>query len=232
MESAVIGRGLQVAYGGAPTEDPMKLRIVALTCALSAAACGGSDSRPAQDPSSASTMTTTTAAPSDPMAASTMTNSSGANATGSASRTPPATDQSAMRTDSTATNSNAAGTATTGTGNNGAAAVTNTQGAADQTKDADNTKINERDRHDSLTPMDQSNGSSDVKISAAIRKGIMGDKTLSFAAKNVKIITVGGKVTLRGPVKSDQEKAAIEALAKQTAGVSEVDDQLEVKNAK
>ena len=202
----------------------MKSRIIALTCALSAAACGGSDTRPAQDPSSASTMTTTTAAPSDPTVAPATTYSSGANATGGGSRTPPVADQSAMRTDSPATNANA-----TRAASNGTAAVTNTQGAADQTKDADNTKINERDRHSTLTPMDQGNGSSDIKITAAIRKGIMGDKTLSFTAKNVKVITVGSKVTLRGPVKSDEEKAAIEAVAKQTAGVSEVDDQLEVK---
>jgi osmotically-inducible protein OsmY len=57
----------------------------------------------------------------------------------------------------------------------------------------------------------------------------MGDRNLSFTAKNVKVITVGTKVTLRGPVKSDQERAAIETLAKQTTGVSKVDNQLEVK---
>jgi osmotically-inducible protein OsmY len=77
--------------------------------------------------------------------------------------------------------------------------------------------------------MDQGNSGSETKISAGIRRGIMGDKTLSFTAKNVKVITVGTKVTLRGPVKTEQEKAAIEALAKQAAGVSEVDNQLEVK---
>jgi hyperosmotically inducible protein len=58
----------------------------------------------------------------------------------------------------------------------------------------------------------------------------MSDKSLSFTAKNVKVITVGSKVTLRGPVKSDQEKAAIENAARQATGVTEVDDQLEVKN--
>jgi len=107
--------------------------------------------------------------------------------------------------------------------------VNNNPGAADQTKAADNTKVNDRDRHGTLTPMDQGNSTSEVKITAAIRKGLMGDKSLSTTAKNVKVITVGSKVTLRGPVKSDQEKASIQALARQTAGVSEVDDQLEVK---
>jgi len=100
---------------------------------------------------------------------------------------------------------------------------------ADQTKNADNTKINDRDRHGAPTPMNQGNSSDEVKITAAIRKGVMGDKSLSFTAKNVKIITVGSKVTLRGPVNNDQEKAAIEARAKQTPGVTEVDNQIEVK---
>jgi hyperosmotically inducible protein len=109
------------------------------------------------------------------------------------------------------------------------AAVANDPGAADQTKNADNTKMNERDRHDALTPMNQGNGSDEIKISAAIRKGIVGDKSLSFMAKNVKVITQGTKVTLRGPVHSDQEKAAIEARARQTPGVTDVDDQIEVK---
>lgn len=198
----------------------MNSRIVVLTCALSAAACGGSETRPAQDPASAST----TAAPSDPTVAATTTDSSGhtsANTQGGTTQTTSGTDPSA----------NAATTASNRAAdpNASGAAVANNPGVADQTKDADNTKINERDRHAALTPMDQGNSSSETKITAAIRKGIMGDKTLSFTAKNVKIITVGSKVTLRGPVKTDQEKAAIEALAKQTAGVGEVDDQLEVK---
>jgi osmotically-inducible protein OsmY len=111
----------------------------------------------------------------------------------------------------------------------GGAPVVNNPGSADQTRNADNTRINDRDRHAALTPMNQGNSGAETKITAAIRRGIMSDKTLSFTAKNVKVITVGSKVTLRGPVKSDQEKAAIEAVAKQTDGVSEVDDQLEVK---
>ncbi len=107
--------------------------------------------------------------------------------------------------------------------------VASNPGVNDQTKNADNTKANERDRHGTLTPMNQGNSGSETKITASIRKGLMGDKSLSFTAKNVKIITVGSKVTLRGPVNSDQEKAAIEAHAKQTPGVTDVDDQIEVK---
>ena len=78
--------------------------------------------------------------------------------------------------------------------------------------------------------MDQGNSSEETKITANIRKGIMGDKTVSFTGKNVKIITVGTKVTLRGPVKNDKERTAIESIAKRTAGVSDVDNQLEIAN--
>ena len=105
----------------------------------------------------------------------------------------------------------------------------NNPGVADQTKNADNTKINDRDRHGALTPMDQGNSKAELNITAAVRKAVLADKSLSFTAKNVKIITVGSKVTLRGPVASEAEKAAIEARAKQTAGVTEVDNQIEIK---
>jgi osmotically-inducible protein OsmY len=94
----------------------------------------------------------------------------------------------------------------------------------------DNTKRNERDRDDAaLTPGDQANGEGDLKITQRIRQAVMADDSLSFSAKNVKIITVGGKVTLRGPVKSDAERAAIEAAAKSVAGAGQVDNQIEVK---
>jgi hyperosmotically inducible protein len=93
----------------------------------------------------------------------------------------------------------------------------------------DNTAVNERDRSSSaLTPMDQGNSESDRKMTQQIRKSVMGDKSLSFTAKNVKIITKNGMVTLRGPVKSDAEKASIDASARQAAG-DHIDNQLEVK---
>jgi osmotically-inducible protein OsmY len=103
-------------------------------------------------------------------------------------------------------------------------------GVADEAMNADNTKVNTRDRKDSLTPMDQSNSAAQIAITANIRKGIMADKTVSFNGKNVKIITVGTRVTLRGPVKSSKERTAIEGVAKRTAGVSDVDNQLEIIN--
>jgi len=95
---------------------------------------------------------------------------------------------------------------------------------------ADNTEKNVRDRDDkTLTPMDQGGSSADREITAAIRKAIVDDDTLSSNAHNVKIITVDGVVTLRGPVKSAAEKAAVAAKAQRTKGAKRVDNQLEVE---
>jgi osmotically-inducible protein OsmY len=80
-----------------------------------------------------------------------------------------------------------------------------------------------------LTPIDQSNMSNDIEITQEIRKKVIDNEELSFNAKNVKIITVSGKVTLRGPVETPAEKTAIESSARATAGVAKVDNQLEVK---
>jgi len=94
----------------------------------------------------------------------------------------------------------------------------------------DNTGRNTRDRHgNTLTPGDQSESKADRTLTQQIRKALVADKSLSTTAKNVKIITVNGLVTLRGPVNSPQEKEKIEAKAQQMAGVNKVDSQLEVK---
>lgn len=105
--------------------------------------------------------------------------------------------------------------------------------AADEKKPAaDNTGKNERDRSgESKTLGDQSNTPEDLKITQAIRQAVVKDDSLTMTAKNVKIITAGGRVTLRGPVKSAEEKMKIEALAKAAAGETKVDNQLEVKAA-
>lgn len=94
---------------------------------------------------------------------------------------------------------------------------------------ADNSGKNTRDRQDTtLTPGDQSKDKSDVAITQAIRKAVVADKGLSVNARNVKIITKRGVVTLRGPVQSVAEKEAIGAKAQQAAGVKRVDNQLEI----
>jgi hypothetical protein len=93
----------------------------------------------------------------------------------------------------------------------------------------DNTKVNQRDRDDSApTPIDQGNNASDLEITQQIRKAVVADDALSFSAKNVKIITTNGKVTLRGPVKSAEEREKIAAMARKVAGAANVDNQLEV----
>jgi len=94
---------------------------------------------------------------------------------------------------------------------------------------ADNSAMNERDRgHANLTAMDQSNKPADLSISREIRKAVVEDADLSTEAKNVKIITIDGAVTLRGPVKNAEEKADIENKAVRVAGQGNVHNQLEV----
>lgn len=219
----------------------MKKVLVALVCSLGAVACG--EGRPAEDPSmrttSTSTEITSTAAAPRSNVANSNTNGStnaadranAANANGgSGVQTYGTLDTSGANTGSTGSTGNVGGTVSgsTNAGSAGNAPSTNNPGVANGTKDADNTKINDRDRHGALTPIDQGGGK-DRDITAAIRRAVVADGALSFTAKNVKIITVGGKVTLRGPVKSDAEKTAIESKAKAATGVTEVDNQLEVK---
>ena len=93
----------------------------------------------------------------------------------------------------------------------------------------DNSGRNVRDRdNQTKTSGDQSESEADRAISQNIRAAITADDSLSTNGKNVKIITSDGTVTLRGPVKSEKEKAEIEAKAKQIAGVKKVDNQLEI----
>ena len=104
--------------------------------------------------------------------------------------------------------------------------------AADDKTKPDNTAVNERDRsRETQTSGDQSNSSGDLKITQAIRQAIMKDSELSITAKNIKIITDNGQVTLRGPVKTAQEKAKIDQLAKSAAGGAKIDDQIDVKGS-
>lgn len=94
---------------------------------------------------------------------------------------------------------------------------------------ADNTGRNERDRTvAALTPGDQGGSEADRTVTQHIRQGVVDSDSLSMNGKNVKIITVDGVVTLRGPVKSDQEKSQIAAIAQRVDGVKRVDNQLEI----
>lgn len=96
---------------------------------------------------------------------------------------------------------------------------------------ADNSGINTRDRDtNNLTPGDQGNTAADIEMTQKIRQEVVKDSNYSMSAKNIKIITINGKVTLRGPVNSDGEKSGINGLAKNIAGDGNVDNQLEVKS--
>ena len=95
--------------------------------------------------------------------------------------------------------------------------------------DRDNTAVNKRDRDTSAkTPLDQNENKLDIGITADIRKRVV-DTKMSINAHNVKIITQDGKVTLRGPVKTADEKNQIEEIARSVAGEKNVDSQLEVE---
>ena len=112
---------------------------------------------------------------------------------------------------------------------------TGTAPAADKTATTpsqtapDNTGRNVRDRGgDTLTSGDQSENQADRTLTQQIRRELMADKSLSTDAKNVKIVTINGVVTLRGPVNTAKEKSIIEAKAQSVAGTTNVDSQLEV----
>jgi len=95
----------------------------------------------------------------------------------------------------------------------------------------DNSGRNVRDRNNATqTAGDQSENEADRTITQSLRKAITDDDSISTNGKNVKVVTIDGTVTLRGPVKSEKEKADIGAKAKQIAGVKNVDNQLEIAN--
>jgi hyperosmotically inducible protein len=94
----------------------------------------------------------------------------------------------------------------------------------------DNTAVNVRDRSETkLTPFDQSNTAADLDLTTQIRKEIMARKEMSVDAHNVKIIAKKGRVTLRGPVETAEEKRIISEIAERIARPENVDNQLEVK---
>jgi hyperosmotically inducible periplasmic protein len=99
------------------------------------------------------------------------------------------------------------------------------------TAQPDNTGRNVRDRGDrTLTPFDHGSSKADVNTTAEIRKAINASSNMSVNAKNVKVITAEGKVTLRGPVDSAEEKRLIGDIANRVASAGNVDNQLEVKS--
>ena len=97
----------------------------------------------------------------------------------------------------------------------------------------DNTKVNKQDRASSEPTADKAKDNrSDREIMQQIRKAVMDDKSLSTYGHNVKIIAQRGRVTLKGPVHSEEEKKSIEAKAAEVAGGGNVINQLTVKGDK
>ena len=98
-----------------------------------------------------------------------------------------------------------------------------------QDQPADNAKVNQRDRNTSEPTADrQKENPTDRQLAQQIRKALMKDKSLSTDAHNVKVIAQNGMVTLKGPVKSDEEKQAVESNAAQIAGSDKVTSEIQV----
>jgi len=96
----------------------------------------------------------------------------------------------------------------------------------------DNSKVNTRDRAKSAVTADQQKeNAGDRELTRKIRQSLINDKTLSTYAHNVKVIAQGGQVTLKGPVRSDEEKQSVEAKATEVAGSGHVTNQMSVAPA-
>jgi len=94
----------------------------------------------------------------------------------------------------------------------------------------DNTKVNQGDQNKSNATADrQLENKSDREVAQQIRQAVMNDKSLSTYGHNVKIISQNGVVTLKGPVRTDDERRAIEKIAAAIVGQDKVTSQLEVK---
>ncbi len=104
------------------------------------------------------------------------------------------------------------------------------QTSEQQSTSPDNTKMNAQDRDKTSPTADQQKDNrSDREITRQIRQSLVKDKTLSTYGHNVKVITQNGQVTLKGPVRSDDEKKAIEAKATEVAGENKVTSELNIK---
>lgn len=209
----------------------MSFRLTALLCLTGAVvACSENTSRPANDASYANEPAATSQTTTDPSLTPASLEQSRAQQTTTA--TPSTSDavsdtRAPLVADTKGTSPNAYKADAPATNAGATSEPLKPNGAGAQ---PDNTKVNERDRSSAATtPPDQRENQTDLKITQQIRQAVMANDSLSFTAKNVKIVSQGGKVVLRGPVKTAEERSAIEAAARQVAGVSQVDNQIEVK---
>ena len=94
---------------------------------------------------------------------------------------------------------------------------------------ADNTKVNAQDRaKGAVTADQQKENATDRQLAKRIRQSLMNDKSLSTYAHNVKVVSQGGQVTLKGPVRSEEEKRSVEAKAIEIAGVGHVTNEISI----
>jgi hyperosmotically inducible protein len=97
----------------------------------------------------------------------------------------------------------------------------------------DNTKVNTRDRaKGAVTADQQKENAGDRELTQKIRKSLMADKSLSTYAHNVKVVAQGGQVTLKGPVRTEDEKRNVEAKAVEVAGAGHVVNEISIAPAK
>ena len=108
------------------------------------------------------------------------------------------------------------------------ASIAVAQAQDQQSTKPDNTKKNATEK---VTAEEQGGSASDRGLTKNIRREIVKNESLSAMAKNIKVITIDGKVTLKGPVHSEQEKTAIAAIAENVAGKGKVNNHLEVKKS-
>ena len=107
----------------------------------------------------------------------------------------------------------------------GASAPVVTSAPAQNAAHAANRRNN---REEAVTPQDQSNAPADIKFTQAIRRALVKNASLSTTAKNVGVITIDGTVTLRGSVKSPEEKAQVLETARKNAAGANFDDRIEI----
>lgn len=105
--------------------------------------------------------------------------------------------------------------------------------AQDTTPKPDNTRVNQADRSKTEPTADQQkNNKTDRELTREIRKALVADKSLSTYAHNVKVISQHGSVTLKGPVRSDEEKQTVETKAAEVAGAGNIKNELTVATKK
>jgi osmotically-inducible protein OsmY len=102
---------------------------------------------------------------------------------------------------------------------------------SDSQAQPDNTANNKGDnKKGAMTADNQRETTADRELAKKIRKSIASDSSLSSYAHNVKVIVRDGMVTLKGPVKSEDEKSAVGAKANDIAGADKVQNELTVKS--